>query len=155
MMAGGFSHSVYEPVEHRWRWGQYFGPPSTDGAWFELYRNMLLREKDDHTLILAQATPRAWLEDGKEIAVRNAPTWFGPLTYNVHSRAKSGSIAASFQLESDGLGTTVLLRLRRPAGKPIRSVTMNGKAWHDFDVNEEWIRIPNVGRDKYSITATY
>ncbi len=155
MMAGGFSHSVYEPVEHRWRWGQYFGPPSTDGAWFELYRNMLLREKDDHTLILAQATPRAWLEDGKEIAVRNAPTWFGPLTYNVHSRAKSGRIAASFQLESDGPGTTVLLRLRHPAGKPIRSVTMNGKAWHDFDVNEEWIRIPNVSRDKYSITATY
>jgi len=34
MMAGGFSHGVYEPVEHRWRWGQYFGPPSTDGAWF-------------------------------------------------------------------------------------------------------------------------
>jgi hypothetical protein len=61
LMAGGFSHSVYEPVEHRWRWGQYFGPPSTDGAWFELYRNILVREADDHTLFLAQSTPRAWL----------------------------------------------------------------------------------------------
>ena len=65
MMACAFSHTVYEPVEHRWRWGQYFGPPSTDGAWFELYRNMLVRELDDHTLILGQATPRAWLQDGK------------------------------------------------------------------------------------------
>ncbi len=155
MMAGGFSHSVYEPVEHRWRWGQYFGPPSTDGAWFELYRNMLLREKDDHTLVLAQAAPRAWLEDGKEISVRNAPTWFGPLTYNVHSRAKSGSIEATVRLESAPAGTTVLLRLRHPEGKPIRSVTMNGKEWHDFDVHEEWIRIPNVGSESYSITATY
>ena len=35
MLACAFSHSVLEPVEHRWGWGQYFGPPSTDGAWFE------------------------------------------------------------------------------------------------------------------------
>ena len=47
MMACAFSHSVFEPVEHRWAWGQYFGPPSTDGAWFELYRNMLIHERDD------------------------------------------------------------------------------------------------------------
>jgi hypothetical protein len=53
LMAGGFSQGAFEPVEHRWRWGQYFGPPSTDGAWFELYRNMLVREADDHTLLLA------------------------------------------------------------------------------------------------------
>lgn len=26
-MACAFSHSVFEPVEHRWFWGQYFGPP--------------------------------------------------------------------------------------------------------------------------------
>jgi hypothetical protein len=155
MMAGGFSHSVFEPVEHRWRWGQYFGPPSTDGAWFELYRNMLLREKDDHTLILAQATPRAWLGDGKDISVRNAPTWFGPLTYNVHSRTKSGSIEATVQLENERPGTTILLRLRHPEGKPIRSVKINGKEWNDFDVYEEWVRIPNVGRESYSIIASY
>ena len=27
-MASAFSHSVFEPVEHRWTHGQYFGPPS-------------------------------------------------------------------------------------------------------------------------------
>ncbi|HSU52989.1 MAG TPA: hypothetical protein VLT36_02890, partial [Candidatus Dormibacteraeota bacterium] len=36
LMASGFSQSVFEPVEHRWTWGQYFGSPCTDGAWFEL-----------------------------------------------------------------------------------------------------------------------
>ena len=155
MMAGGFSQSVFEPVEHRWRWGQYFGPPSTDGAWFELYRNMLLREKDSHTLILGQATPRAWLQNGKEISVRNAPTWFGPLTFTVRSRAASGSIDASFQLSTALRGTTVLLRLRHPDARPIRSVTVNGSEWRDFDVRQEWIRIPDVGRQSYSIVASY
>src|SRR5262249_18740773 len=47
MMACAFSHSTFEPVEHRWSWGQYFGPPSTDGAWFELYRKMLIHELED------------------------------------------------------------------------------------------------------------
>ena len=69
-LACAFSHSVFEPVEHRWMHGQYFGPPSTDGAWFELYRNLLVREMDDDTLIIAQATPRNWLEDGKAIEDR-------------------------------------------------------------------------------------
>jgi len=66
-MASAFSHSAFEPVEHRWTHGQYFGPPSTDGAWVELYRNMLFREMDDHTLLVALATPRKWLEDGRKL----------------------------------------------------------------------------------------
>lgn len=70
MMACAFSHSTFEPVEHRWTWGQFFGPPSTDGAWFELYRNMLVRESDADSLLLFQATPRDWLQDGKRIDIR-------------------------------------------------------------------------------------
>lgn len=64
-MASAFSHGQLEPVEHRFTHGQYFGPPSTDGAWFELYRQMLIRETDAGELLLGQATPRAWLEDGR------------------------------------------------------------------------------------------
>ncbi len=155
LMAGGFSHSAFEPVEHRWRWGQFFGPPSTDGAWFELYRNMLVREQDDHTLVLAQAAPRVWLEDGKKISVKNAPTKFGNVSYDVRSHASSGSIDASFQLNSRETGTTVILRLRHPQGATLRRVTVNSQPWGDFDSKKEWIRIPNVGHEVYSITANY
>jgi hypothetical protein len=31
-MASAFSHSAFEPVEHRWTHGQYFGPPSCVGS---------------------------------------------------------------------------------------------------------------------------
>jgi hypothetical protein len=155
MMAGGFSHSVYEPVEHRWRWGQYFGPPSTDGAWFELYRNMLVREADDQTLFLAQSTPRAWLEDGKHIAVMDAPTWFGKISFEIRSSASTGSVEASLQLESRRPGTTILLRIRHPHGKLMQHVTVNGRPWEDFDPAKEWVRIPNVNKEKYLILVTY
>jgi len=66
-MASAFSHSALEPVEHRFTHGQYFGPPSTDGAWFELYRNMLVMERDDDSLLLTGFAPRRWLEDGRRI----------------------------------------------------------------------------------------
>lgn len=155
MMACAFSNDVYEPVEHRWRWGQYFGPPSTDGAWFELYRNMLVREKDDHTLILGQATPRAWLQDGKVISVKDAPTWFGRISFEIRSHAGSGSIDASVHLDGGLPGTTILLRLRHPQDRPLRSVTVNGKEWQDFDPHEEWIRIPDAGSQQYSVVARY
>jgi hypothetical protein len=154
-MASAFSQTVFEPVEHRWTWGQYFGPPSTDGAWFELYRNMLVREADDHTLFLGQATPRKWLEDGKRILVENAPTYFGPVSFQIESHASSGTINANVTLQN-ALGlSNLLLRLRHPDSKKIHSVTVNGANWTDIDKQKETIRITAPTRTTYSIQATY
>jgi hypothetical protein len=155
MMAGGFSHGAFEPVEHRWRWGQYFGPPSTDGAWFELYRNMLIHDVDSHTLLLGQATPRAWLEDGKHIKVTNAPTWAGTLSLEINSSAATGKIHADLSCLQCKPGEKIVLRLRHPEGKPIRSVTVNGESWNNFSVAKEWIEIPNAASKPYAIDAMY
>jgi hypothetical protein len=154
-MASAFSHSALEPVEHRWTHGQYFGPPSTDGAWFELYRAMLVRETEDGALLLAQATPRKWLEDGKKIEVENAPTYYGKLSMTIESRAKAGQIAADVALAGQHRPRALLVRLRHPEAARIRSVTLNGQVWKDIDPDKEWIRIPNPDRERYSIVASY
>ena len=116
-MASAFSHSVFEPVEHRWTHGQYFGPPSTDGAWFELFRNMLLREVDDRTLLLAQATPRKWLEDGQKIDVQRAPTYFGPVSFRMESRVRAGKILAAIEFLGTNRPQSLLIRFRHPSGR--------------------------------------
>lgn len=154
-MASAFSQSVFEPVEHRWRWGQFFGPPSTDGSWFEVYRNMLVRELDDETLLLGQATPRRWLEDGQRIEVKRAPTWFGNVSFELRSLARSGSIRATFQLDGRQSVKSLLLRLRHPEASQIRRVTVNGEEWRDFDPAKEWVRIPSPGGRAYTVVATY
>jgi hypothetical protein len=154
-MASGFSHSTFEPVEHRWRWGQFFGPPSTDGAWFELYRNMLVRETDDDNLLLGQAVPRKWLEDGKRIRVQKAPTWFGNVSYQIDSHANSGTISASIHLEVRSTPANLIIRLRHPEEKKIRSVNINGNDWKDFDADKEWVKIPYPENKAYSIEVTY
>jgi hypothetical protein len=155
MMACAFSHSVFEPVEHRWAWGQYFGPPSTDGAWFELYRNMLIRELDDGSLLLMQATPRNWLQDGKSIEVQRAPTYYGRMSMKVDSHAASGTIVVEIDMPDRASPGVLLVRLRHPQGKLIRSATVNGKSWADFDVQKEWLRINRPGERHYSIVASY
>jgi len=155
MMACAFSHSTFEPVEHRWSWGQYFGPPSTDGAWFELYRRMLIDEHDDNTLMICQAAPRKWLEDGKEIQVERAPTYYGPLSLTVHSRAAAGEISVIIDLKQRKRTDALLVRLRHPLSLPIRSVMLNGNKWTDFDVAKEWVRVPNPGESHYEISVRY
>ncbi len=155
MMACAFSHSVFEPVEHRWTWGQYFGPPSTDGAWFELYRHMLIHELDDGTLLLLQATPRQWLEDGKAIEVERAPTYYGLLSMALRSEAASGKLAVEIQMPDRTRPKALLVRLRHPRERRMQSVTVNGRAWTDFAPEKEWVRIANPDQRRYSIVARY
>jgi hypothetical protein len=154
-MASAFSHSALEPVEHRSTQGQYFGPPSTDGAWFELYRNMLVMERDDDSLLLAGFTPRRWLEDGQRIEVLHAPTRFGALSLTIRSKAVTGHIEANVQMPAGPSPTMLLVRLRHPAGARIRSVEVNGHPWTDFDASKEWVRIKQPSGKLYLIVANY
>ncbi|PYT21444.1 MAG: hypothetical protein DMG57_38670 [Acidobacteria bacterium] len=154
-MASAFRHSAFEPVEHRWMHGQYFGPQSTDGAWFELFRNMLLRELDDRTLLIAQATQRKWLANGQRIDVQRAPTYFGQVSFHIESQVQSGRIIATVEFAGQNRPQTLLVRFRHPEEKPIRSETVDGQDWKDFDTQKEWVRIANPVRDRYSVVAIY
>ena len=155
MMACAFSHTVFEPVEHRWAWGQYFGPPSTDGAWFDLYRHMLIDEPGDGSLRIAQAAPRAWLEDGKRIEVHNAPTYYGPISLRVASEAGEGSLSATVEFHGARRPRVLLVRLRHPDGAPLRAVEVNGVPWSDFDAAREWVCVPAPAAQSYRIRADY
>ena len=156
MMACAFSHQQLTPLEHRWAWGQYYMPPSTDGAWFELYRNLLLNElAADGTLFIGQAVPRAWLADGKRIAVERAPTAFGPVNLQIESAAASGSLTAKIEFLSDRRPQTLRVRLRHPEKRTLRSVTVNGADAPDFDPASEWVRIPQPLEARYTVVGRY
>ena len=154
-MASAFSHSVFEPVEHRWTHGQYFGPPSTDGAWFELYRNMLVLERDDDVLVIGEATPRAWLRDGQKIELERVPTYYGPVSATFDSRAQAGEIKADVLLSERQRPNALHVRFRHPDSKRMQSVTVNGRAWTDFDAAGEWVRLPAPAEDRYAIVVRY
>jgi hypothetical protein len=117
-------------------------------------RNMLVWEEDGRTLWLARATPRAWLEQGKRIAVKNAPTHFGTTAYEIVSDVDNGKIVATIEMPSRKAAQEVVLRFRHPKSAPIKSVTMNGKKWKGFDKDKETITLKGL-TGTVAVTAKY
>ncbi len=154
LMACGFSHEQFSPLEHRWGWPQYYGPPSTDGAWFEIYRKMLINELGDDSLIIGQAIPRKWMEQGKKIEVKNAPTYYGNLSMEMEGLNSQQEIKASLDIPSEKPVKQLLVRFRHPSGKTIKAVNVNGKTWTSFDAKKEYVSIP-AASGKYTISVTY
>ncbi len=77
-----FTHNNYAP--HGWCAARYN----------ECLRNMLLREDTEKpALHLASALSPLWLEKGREIRVENAPTDFGPISYQIKSASAGAEVA--------------------------------------------------------------
>jgi hypothetical protein len=100
-------------------------PNSTANASFlQQLRYLLIQDYDTDndgradTLRLCFATPRQWLEDGKEIVVERAPTLFGEISFRIQSDLKHNRATAEIELPPKAAGRT-LLRLRFPDGKKI------------------------------------
>ena len=102
---------------------------------------MVLVMEEGDVLWLARATPRAWLEQGQRIAVRNAPTHFGPVGYEIVSDVEHSRLVATVTLPSRNPPREVVLVLRHPASAPIAAVKVNGKEWTDFDAIRGWVRL--------------
>jgi hypothetical protein len=130
-----------------WQLGNFdpcSAPDNGTAGWFmENFRDLLVME-EGQSLWIARATPRAWLEQGKKISVKNAPTYFGALAYTIDSDVDNGKISATVDMPSRKSPDAVLLRFRHPKQTPIKSVMVNGKAWNDFDPAKEIIRLHGV-----------
>lgn len=133
-MAFGMTRTTYGGVEHPYVTGQ--NPHTiphlrTGSQQLRLLRSMLVREEGDR-LILAQAAPQSWLEHGKSVRVQNAPTHFGPLSYQIDSLAGQGRIAVRIDPPKRQVPAAIVLCLRHPRGKPIRAARVNGRASDRF-----------------------
>ncbi len=138
-------HKGYVFREHPNRAGNGGGGDKTFevAAFLERFRAMLLLEDGDR-LWLARGTPRRWLEQGKKIGVRNAPTRFGTAVYQIASDADHGGIRATLDVPARHPPKQILLRLRHPRAPPIRSVAVNGRPWSDFDPGKETISLSGL-----------
>jgi hypothetical protein len=119
-------------------------PPNgaSNASFLETLRLMLVHETrgpglDPSGLELAFATPRAWLEPGKRIVVRDAPTSFGRLSYSIV--AERGRIRIHVDVPSRSQPRSLRLRLRLPRGDRIGSATLQGRSYGRFDPATEII----------------
>lgn len=129
------------------------GDTGTTGWIMENFRILLVMQ-DCRSPWPARATLRAWLEQDKKIAVKNAPTHFGTVSYEIASDADKGRITATVEMPARNPPKSVVLRFRHPKSAPIQSVTVNGKAWKDFDPAREVVRLVGM-KGSAAVAAGY
>ncbi len=124
---------------HQWRHGS--GPfyKSSDEARFLYQLRYTLVRENGETLWLAAGVPRRWLAPHQKIELRDAPTYFGPVSYRIE--AKDEGLQARVELPTTNHFQTAWLVIRAPDGKRMRSVQIDGKPWQDFDPSGERIRL--------------
>ncbi len=125
------------------QFGRQMGLPPNSAAnasFLLLLRYMLVQDYDldddgrADTLRLCFATPRRWLEDGKEILVERAPTEFGSLSFHIKSDLKHNRVTAEIDLPSRS-PAHILLRLRLPKGQEIVLANMPTAGPETFDLS--------------------
>jgi len=115
---------------------------ASDEANVTHYLRLMLIEEHGQDLILGKAIPRAWLEQGKEVTVERALTYFGPMGYRLRSAADQGYIEADIELPQRNAPERSFLRLRHPRQESLRRVEINGQPWSRWDASSEMIELP-------------
>ena len=115
------------------------------GHFLEQTRWMLVMERGDE-LWLAPFVTNNWLKDGLVVAVRNAPTRFGKVSYRIHSSAAKGFITIKIDPPGRNPPKAIVLRVRHPDGKQMAGVTVNGMTHASFDKAAEVVRLPGSAK---------
>ena len=115
------------------------------GYFLHQTRTMLVTERGDQ-LWLAPFITSNWLKDGQTLTVSNAPTRFGPVSYEIESHLTEGSIRATIHPPQRPAPSRIILRLRIPDGSLFRSVRLNGKPHNDFDKAKGLVRLIPAGQ---------
>ncbi len=127
MLAQGLTRNTFiggegaslQSVDNRGRF--FYCPPNSAASahLLSMFRNLLVQDWDmdddgkPETLRLAFATPRGWLENGKEIVVKNAPTAFGLTSYRLKADLENERVNCFFIPPPRRPGKS-LIRIRVP-----------------------------------------
>ena len=86
--------------------------------------------------------------------MKNAPTHFGAVAYEIVSDVDNGKINATVEMPTRKAPKEVVLRFRHPKAAPIKGVTVNGKPWTEFNKDKETIALKGLA-GTVTVTGTY
>lgn len=101
--------------------------------------DLLLDEKEGE-IRLANGVPQRWLEPGQQVVLRGLRTRYGAFSYTLTHGAAPETVEAVVSQPEEA--PCVLLFVHAPFGKPIRSVSVNGQPWSDWDADRQAVRLP-------------
>ncbi|MFI5377948.1 MAG: hypothetical protein ACHRHE_01465 [Tepidisphaerales bacterium] len=134
-----------------WRGDHYKSSDESNSTYW--LRLMFVQERGDE-LWLGSAIPRYWLADGKEIAIYDARTYFGPMSMGMESAAAKGRITMTIDPPTRNPPKVIRARFRHPDGKRMVRCEVNGKPYDRFDAEKEWVVLRDLA-GKTEVVAYY
>jgi len=130
-----------------------FNKTHETGYFLHQSRLMFVMERGD-ALWLAPFVPTQWMEDGRSVKVRDAPTFFGEVGFAITSRVGEGFIGAEIAPPQREVPREIVLRLRHPQGKALAGAEVRGAK--DFKVVPEDSTVHlTPGKEKITVRARY
>ena len=93
---------------------------------------MALVREEGKTLRIGDAAPAAWLGSPSGVAVRGAPTRFGPVAFTLRVTDGGRRAVATVEPPRRDPPVSVTVRLRHAQGRALASVRVNGRRWSAF-----------------------
>jgi hypothetical protein len=157
-----YSHRYHVHSRGSWTAGEVTGIAG-DGALFcipsqltipLLVRWMLVFEDPDASrLYFGRALPRKWLASGKTIAIQDAPTRWGRVSYRLAPRGDDHLVASIKLSEKGAIPDELQASFRLPAGKRISSLSVNGKAAEPAGLHRDAALFPTSGKRTFEVVA--
>ncbi|HNS31801.1 MAG TPA: hypothetical protein PKN36_02350 [bacterium] len=118
-MTALMDRETYTFWEHYFEAGQH---KTHEEAWFLMQTRWMLYLEEGDEIKLFSAIPGKWLENGKEIKVKNASSYFGKISFGAVSELEGKSaITAYFECRGKKKPGKVMIRIPHPEGrKPVR-----------------------------------
>jgi hypothetical protein len=114
---------------------------------------LVFEDSDAEILHFGRAIPRDWIASGKPIAIENAPTRYGRVTYRLETR-DGGVLSANISLPATGpLPKELHVAFRVPNGKRLGSIAVNGKPGTLGAANRETVVITPEGQRRFEVVA--
>ena len=120
-----------------------------------LLRWMLVFEDwDADCLYFGRALPRQWIATGKPIAIENAPTRWGRVSYRLAPRGNNQLIASIVLPEHGELPEKLQVSFRIPAGKSLITLEVNGQAVRPDGRRADAAVFSARGQRRFEVVAT-
>ncbi len=116
---------------------------------------LFVNDQMGQDLYLGQAIPRYWLSKGNKVGIERAPSHFGALSFELDADASGDKIKAVVDPPERNSPKNIFVRLRHPKERQIKSVTVNGQPYEQFDAKKEWVILPGTVKGQQQIEVSY
>jgi hypothetical protein len=157
-----YAHRYHDHSRGSWTAGEVSGITG-DGALFcipaqqtipMLVRWMLVFEDpDEETLYLGRGIPREWMASGKPIGIRQAPTRWGRVDFDLETNDDHRFVANISMPDQGELPDTLEVSFRLPPGSKLASLAVNGKPIAPGSRLKDRAVFPTNGERRFQVVA--